>query len=292
MAQRFGGKFSPSATANPVDAPAAASKVGFRANFLFIAPLPLVLTSFTGGADQFPFRLTGLALLLLGAWLTREGLKAEEAYEARKVAKRPAAPRKILGAAAIGLGLFAAGMGSNGMIGGVVLGLAAAALHLFSFGLDPLRDKGIAGADAYQTDRVARAVERGEENLRQMGELIAGLGDRKLTDRIAQFQNTARQMFRTVEEDPRDLTQARKFIGVYLQGARDATDKFASLYARKRDTDTRADFETLLDDLESNFTAKTETLLNDNRSDMDIEIKVLRDRLAREGLQSEEEEKA
>ena len=40
----------------------------------------------------------------------------------------------------------------------------------------------------------------------------------------------------------------------------------------------------LLNDLESNFTARNDALLLDNKVDLDIEIDVLRDRLAREGI--------
>ena len=67
-------------------------------------------------------------------------------------------------------------------------------------------------------------------------------------------------------------------------GARDAAVKFADLYKRQRDEDARKKFEELLADLEGNFAARTEKMLLDDRSDMDIEIKVLRDRLQREGL--------
>jgi len=91
-------------------------------------------------------------------------------------------------------------------------------------------------------------------------------------------------MIRTVEEDPRDLTGARKFLGVYLMGARDASAKFAEHYKRTGDADARAHYEALLSDLEQNFAARTEKMLLDDRSDMDVEIKVLRDRLQREGL--------
>jgi 5-bromo-4-chloroindolyl phosphate hydrolysis protein len=90
-------------------------------------------------------------------------------------------------------------------------------------------------------------------------------------------------MFRTVQDDPRDLTRARRFLGVYLLGARDAAVKFSDLYARNRDPQARADFLALLDDLERNYADKTETLLIDDRSDLDVEIEVLRERLAREG---------
>ena len=41
----------------------------------------------------------------------------------------------------------------------------------------------------------------------------------------------------------------------------------------------RADYEALLSDLETNFAARTKALLNDNLTDLDVEIQVLRDRL-------------
>ena len=76
----------------------------------------------------------------------------------------------------------------------------------------------------------------------------------------------------------------RRYLGVYLQGAQDATSKFADLYARQRDETARAGYIALLDDLEQNFMLRTETLRSNDRQDLDIEIDVLRERLEREGL--------
>ena len=153
-----------------------------------------------------------------------------------------------------------------------------------AFGIDPLKDKRMEGIDDFQQDRVARVVDTAEAHLDVMKSQIAALGDRKLELRVAGFQAIARRMIRTVEEDPRDLTGARKFLGVYLMGARDATIKFVDLYQRNKDPDARTKYEALLDDLEQNFAARTEKMLLDDRSDMDIEINVLRDRLQREGV--------
>jgi 5-bromo-4-chloroindolyl phosphate hydrolysis protein len=153
-----------------------------------------------------------------------------------------------------------------------------------AFGIDPLRDKRMEGIDTFQQDRVAKVVDEAEAYLASMKDHIDSIGDRHLETRTTQFQLMARRMIRTVEEDPRDLTGARKFLGVYLMGARDAAAKFADLYKRQRNEDARADFEALLSDLEQNFAARTDKMLLDDRGDMDIEIKVLRDRLQREGL--------
>ena len=67
-------------------------------------------------------------------------------------------------------------------------------------------------------------------------------------------------------------------------GARDATVKFADLYAARKDADVKADYFNLLDDLERGIEAKRETLLISDRTDLDVEIEVLRDRLKADGL--------
>jgi hypothetical protein len=129
-----------------------------------------------------------------------------------------------------------------------------------------------------------RRVRDGEAHLREMQEAIARTGDGLLSARIERFAATARDLFRAVEQDPGDLAAARRYMGVYLAGARDATLRFAELWAATRDAKARHDYEALLGDLESNFTARTRSLIEGGREGLEIEIDVLRERLAREGV--------
>lgn len=303
MAKRFGGKYSPVGGAEAehagrrADAPAAVAATpgpagpGWRVRLLYLPPLILAFTSLGLGATGLALGLSGAVALALGAWLLGEGLRAEAAYDARKVARRPAIPRKIFAAALTGLGAgLAAYTGATALIGAALYAVIAASLMLASFGLDPLRDKRMAGIDDFQQDRVARVVEQAEAHLTAMLAPIENLGERALIARVAEFQRTTRRMIRTVEEDPRDLTAARKYLSVYLQGARDATLKFTELYARRKDASARDSYTALLDDLDAQFAARTEGLLADDRSAMDIEINVLRDRLQREGIALTKEE--
>ncbi len=140
------------------------------------------------------------------------------------------------------------------------------------------------GIDTFQQDRVARVVDEAEKHLSAMTDALTRAGDRQASAKLADFQDAARTLIRTVEEDPRDLTAARKFLGVYLQGARDASIKFADIYSRTQDPEARADYIALLEDLEQNFAARTQKSLLDDRSDLTIEIDVLRERLSREGV--------
>lgn len=282
MAQRYGGPHSRDA-APPRRPP---ERMALRRNLLWLAPLPLVLTAFAGGALNMAADLVALALLWAANWLVGEGLRAEAAYDARKVARRPAIPRKLFASALTGLGVgLAAWQPEAGLLASLIFGVTAAVLHGVAFGPDPLRDKvGEAGTgDA----RVLRAVDEAERLLDEMRGAIAPSGDAELVRRVERFRATARALFREVEEDPRDLSGVRRYLGVYLVGARDATARFVDVWRREHDPQARADYIALLEDLDQTFAARTRRLIEDVRTDLDVEIGVLRDRLGREGLKTE-----
>ncbi len=281
MAQRFGGKYSPDNARAPDRA--AAHPTG-RITILFAAAFAFVAAAFFGdGPRDLVLGLMAFAGLVLGAWLTRDGLIAAAAFEARRVSRRPALPRKAFGAALTGTALTMGGlMSQTGIAYPILFGLIGATLHVAAFGLDPMRAKGMAGIDDFQTDRIARAVDDAEAYLAAMQDATLRANDRETTARVDRFAATARTLFRGIEADAGDLTAARKYLTVYLMGARDAAIKFADLFAQTRDPQTKADFAALLDDLETTFAARTTSLLSDNRSDLDIEIGVLRERLASE----------
>ena len=289
MAERFGGKYSPGGSPPP-DAPRpfdgqTPARAGARVNLLFAAAVPFAITAFFQQPTGLALDLGAFAVLILAAWLTRDGVLAHQAYDGRKVARRPAIPRKLFASVLTGAGLFLGGFVPGASLADpLIFAVVGLVLHLLSFGPDPLKDKGMAGVDSFQTDRVARAVQEGEAYLAAMKGAILRAGDRTLDQRVETFAATARKMFRTVESDPRDLTAARKYLTIYLMGARDATVKFADIYARNRDTQARSDYEALLGDLESNFTGQIQALMADDRTDLTIEIDVLRERLQREGV--------
>ncbi len=203
----------------------------------------------------------------------------------------PAIPRKLFAADLCGLGVgLAAYFGwQQELASALVFAFAATGLHLLAFGLDPMRRKGPDGMNRFDAERVARAVDKAEALLRETMEAAAKIGDRRLEGRVESLASAARDMFRAVESDPRDLASARKFLTVYLKGARDATQKFAEFYSRTRDADARRDYEALLADLEHSFDAQHKAMLLDNRTDLDVEIEVLRDRLKQEGLRAAED---
>lgn len=258
--------------------------VGARVHLLFVLPFVWIPTAFFRDPAGLVLNLSIFALLIFSAWLTREGVLAQAAYDERRVARKPAFPRKIFGSVAMGLGLTLAGVMGLGLGQAGVLGLLGAGLHLIAFGPDPLKDKGMEGVDTFQTDRVARAVAEAETSLAAMERAVARLNDRALSDRVRDFSGQVRPLLRAVENEPRYLSSARRYLGLYLTGAREASEKFAELYARNRDEGVKAEYLSLLDDLQRNVAHRLQSLENTDREALDIEMEVLRERLEREGV--------
>lgn len=289
MAKRFGGRHSPDMQRsdddlNPVPVAPIRHRLASRPKYVTLAAVPFLFSAFFQDPAGMAGNLAAFGVIASAMWMTREGLAAEAAYEVRRVARRPAIPRKLFGGMLTGLGLGLGAAEPGSLVGAAAVGATGLVLHWLAFGTDPMRDKGMAGTDAFQQDRAQKMIEEGEGHLAQMRDAIRRTQDRWLESRVDRFAATVESLFDRVRDNPGDLSAARRYLGVYLLGARDATVKFADLYHQTQDQGTRASYELFLDDLEKDFTAKSQRLLDGSRNDLDIEISVLRDRLAREGV--------
>ncbi|MEM9783468.1 MAG: 5-bromo-4-chloroindolyl phosphate hydrolysis family protein, partial [Pseudomonadota bacterium] len=108
----------------------------------------------------------------------------------------------------------------------------------------------------------------------------------EITERLASLGDEVRAMLRRVESDPRDLERARRYLSVHLVGASEATKKYAEALEgdedARDDPRLRDDYVTLITELEQSFQRGRNAMLGEDRTDLEIEIEVLRDRLGRE----------
>lgn len=262
---------------------------GLALTLMFLAPFPLLLDGFSKITDASPIGAATAfgtyALFVLAAWTLREGIKAEAAYNERKIARAPMFPRKLIASGLSGAAvMLAAWFGwEQHMFTAIGLGGLATAAHLVAFGFDPMRRKGLVGFNEYETDRVARAVDKAEAIIADIESAAGRINNRSIERKVGGLLASVQEMLRVVEQDPRDLTRARKYMGVYLASARDATVKFVELNERSRDTVKQQEYLSLINDLETSFNGQRELMLADNQSDLDVEIEVLQERLKSEG---------
>ncbi|MEM9715344.1 MAG: 5-bromo-4-chloroindolyl phosphate hydrolysis family protein [Pseudomonadota bacterium] len=286
MSKRYSGPNSPNRSSKKDWSKRKTAKNSSSVRVLTALAIPIFVAGaleLTAG-DVIPAVLEWGAALALGmaAWLIMEGRKAEDAYNERQIAKPPAIPRKLFGSILIGAAVAAVFLsnGDFGFINHLLIGGLATVLAVIAFGLDPMTAKGLEGDDAFERERVAVAIEKAEAYVQETLAAAKTLNDRKLQSRVEDMAASVRDMFRAIEDDPRDLSSSRKYLSVFLRAARDATQKFASHYSRTNDQDARREYENLLSDLENSFSQRREILMLENRTDLDIEIEVLRDRLA------------
>ncbi|MEM6662858.1 MAG: 5-bromo-4-chloroindolyl phosphate hydrolysis family protein [Pseudomonadota bacterium] len=307
--KRFGGQYSPGGGAQSGTGPKpvppsnkfrgqAATSVDIRGLLLFVLPTPLLLGVFSAIGGGEPLRLIMLlaayGALMLGAWLVREGQKAHAVYDARDIARPPAFPRKLCAAGLAAIGVALASWLSQGfggilettgqMLTALIFGAVAAVAHVLAFGIDPMKSKGLDDAvSAAELERVTDALDKAEAKLKSIEDYAHKLRDREIDERVSNLNATVRDMIKIVEKDPRDLSRARRYLGVYLKGAEDATRKYAENHERLNEPKIRDDYLALLKDLEASFTRGKDTLLLDDKTDLEVEIEVLRDRLGQEG---------
>ncbi len=236
--------------------------------------------------------LASLFSILFASEITKAGLEAEAAYDAKAIARAPAFPRKTIGAIMMGLTVFIASKFSVGAdwLPSIGVGLVAGIGMLLSFGLDPMRSKGLAGENRYEAGRTAEAIEKAQAMIDEIRAMSRALSDRRAKLEVESLALSAEDMFRALEEDPSDYRNSRRYLGVYLQGARDATSQFLQLPKSEQTAEAEAKYLALIRELDEGFRQKRETILADNRNSLDIEIDVLRERLASEGIKIPKEE--
>ena len=289
MARRHSGTFAPGAPLGGARAHPfrgrAAMRVDLRGLVLFVLPVPLFFAALGDlGAGAGLAALADLAAfgaLELGAWLLRQGQKAQAAYDARAVANPPALPRKTLAAGLAGGGVALAAFTGWGLdlAASTVMGGIAAGSHLLAFGLDPMRAKGIDLAEA-EAGRVAGALDRAHALVGEIERQVHRLRDREIERKVDAMLASVRSILAQIEADPRDLPRARRYLSVYLTGAQEATRKYVEHHREAGDPTLRRDYLALLSELEASFGRGRETLLLEDRTELEVEIEVLRERLA------------
>ena len=93
-----------------------------------------------------------------------------------------------------------------------------------------------------------------------------------------------RQTAWLVEENPRDLRRARKFLNVYLTGAQRVSEGYARTHRRAGSEELESDFRDVLSTIENVFEEQRRKLLAKDALDVDVQIEVLARQLEREGV--------
>ena len=258
---------------------------------LYALPLPLAAVAIRAFSDDQTARLIAtliaLALLWLGATLNRSGLRAESQFRRRRIAAAPRTPRKFLAAVLVGLGAgwSALAVAQMHWATSAIAGAMALAGTLLAYGFDPRGDKIATGSTGgYTTQEIVTALTQAEAKIAAIETAAGDIRTPEFSSRLRRIAESAREVLKVIEDDPADLRRARKFLHVYLDGARNVTRKYADTHDDVRTDDIDNNFRDMLDTIESSFVETRERLLEDDALDLDVQIEVLTTRLKKEGV--------
>ncbi len=261
-----------------------------RGLLTFLLPLPVLVAAVAalarGDVASLFDNTVCYGLFLLGAVLLRRGLQSELEYDRRRVAKAPW-PLKTLGGGVIALatGLTAWTSAHHPPFMALVFGLLALLGCYLSYGFDPRGAKRFTDSDGVDsTERVLEALTQAEDSITAIEQSTRDIRNAELNGRLRRIVAQARQILAMLEQDPRDLRRARKFLNVYLDGARQVTQGYAKTHGRMTTPELEDSFRRVLTTIEEVFAEQQQKLLEADVTDLDVQIEVLTTQLKREGV--------
>lgn len=249
---------------------------------------PLFLALVRGSVDEAVGLVAAIFLFYFGAKSIERGSREQALNEGRPLTRNPT-PWKLLGALAAGAAAAAISLGSGDDLGmTLVYGALVAGASVFAYGLDPRADHAALEAAAkkagVRSKDVIDALEEARRKVRGIEDAAQGLHSRELKTRLDRICQQARTILAQLEQDPKNLSRARRFLVTYLDGTRDVVAKYAAQQRDLRETALAENFRRVLTTIEQVFAEQEEVLKQDDKLDLEVQIEVLETQLKREGV--------
>jgi len=181
--------------------------------FMTLATCPLILWLLDGTVAGFASALLVISLFAIGLMCLSIGQKRHIEYDQVEVAARPPIPFKLIGSGIVALvvGLLASAKIAAPAIP-MLIGCASFVLCLVSFGLDPMRDKGMNTPERRNRLKNQALYQQFDDRFEDMILTLSTLQDDDLTERTRQVAHTLMGLIGTVDfETPVLQKLARPF---------------------------------------------------------------------------------
>jgi 5-bromo-4-chloroindolyl phosphate hydrolysis protein len=253
---------------------------------LFVWPLFLALVR--GSFREVFAYVLAIGLLYLGGKSVERGSREAALNGGRVLAQSPT-PWKLIGSLAAGAAAAMVSLGSGDHVAmGLLYGALVTGASILTYGLDPRADRSAIEAAAsragIRSKEVIGALEEAHRKVRGIEDASQSLHSRELKARLDRICRQARTILVQLEQDPKNLTRARRFLVTYLDGTRDVVAKYAAQQRDLSDTALAENFRRVLTTIEQVFDEQEEVLKQDDRLDLEVQIEVLETQLKREGV--------
>jgi len=261
-----------------------------RGLLLYFLPLPLIpatiISLSKGNLLGIIANASGFALYVCAALCLRKGLQAETTLAQNPLARMPKWPLKMLAAiiTALATGIIA-WLSAHHTLPVALMFAGGAFLGMYlSYGFDHRQEKKIAAVQGYSGDEILRMLKESSQMVRSIEQANNKIRNTELNQRIENICAIADRILADIESDPRDIRRARKFLNVYLDGAKQVTEGYAKTHQQTQSGQLEQNFRNVLETIESVFQEQHQKLLEEDVFDLDVKIEVLTTQLKREGI--------
>lgn len=247
--------------------------------YFFLTPLfiSVILALLARDIPAFGLNLTAFVLFYGVVKLNTWGLANEFKYHKEKLTKAPTKPYKTMSALLLGVAtLFSASIaGDKSLIMGIFLACIAMVGYVLYYGLDPRTDK-LENIGDVSAELVLKTLADAKAKLSGIESHISSdFKDLVLKDKLSLATKKAEHIIQTIQDDPKDIRVARKFLLVYLDGLEKVTNSYTSMNEDEIKGETKEKLHQLLNDVEIRFDKELARLKRNNEFDLDVNIDVL-----------------
>ena len=251
--------------------------------YIFLAPLfiAVILALLERDISAFLLNLTAFGLFYATAKLNTLGLANEFKYHQEQLTKAPKRPYKTLSAALLGISTFftATIAGGESILMGLFLSIISSLGYYLYYGLDPRDDK-LENIGDISAEFVLKTISEAKSKLAVIESDIDKINsDRVLQDRLSLAVKKAKEIIQTIQEDPKDIRVARKFLVVYIDGLKSVTNAYTSMDEADINEKTKENLHKLLEDVEHRFDKELSRLKKNNAFDLDVNIDTLHEQI-------------
>ena len=254
-----------------------------KGHFLYIFLAPLFLSIILALIQQkfsfFLFNIVSFSLFFATAKLNTMALNKEYEYHTSTLIKAPK-PLKALTAGLLGISTFFTAWISGGQefLMSIPLALVAVVGYFLYYGFDPKEDK-LENIGDISAQFVIETLATARGKLAEIEEDMKKIKEKSLHAQLRIATNKGYEILNNIEDDPKDLRVARKFIIVYIDGIKKVTASYTSMDENDITIETKEKLGYLLVDVEKRFDKEIVRLKKNNQFDLDVHIDVLQEQI-------------
>ena len=250
--------------------------------YLFLIPLFLAVVLALFQTNIKAFLLSGVSffLFLTVTRVVKKGFDQEALYHANTFTKAPRLPYKMYAGYLLGGATFFTSFitGGQPFMKSAFLAIIATVGYYLLYGFDPKKDK-LENLGDVSAEFVLETINEAKAKLSSIEEDMLQIKDTVLHSKLQTALTKADHILKTIQEDPKDVRVARKFLTVYIDGIAKVTKSYTELDEADITVETTARLHTLMDDVETRLDKELSRLKDNNAFDLDVHIDVLKEQI-------------